>query len=160
MKMSYRVATAAVAAALSLSVLAGCGAQSSSSAAASSSAAPAATETSSSSSAASSSSTTASSSSASSSSAAADATNTSSSSEALTQNVTNNTEISPEEAKAVALSDAGLAEADVTNLKVELDRNDVVPHYDVEFKAGGQEYDYDIALANGSILQAKAEVDD
>ena len=156
MKMNYRVATAAVTAALSLSLLAGCGAQSSSSAAASSSSsAPAATQTTSSSSSAA-----ASSSSASSSSAAADTTNASSSSTQQAQPAEPGTEISPEEAKAIALADAGFSEADVTALSVELDRYDAVSHYDVDFKANGMEYDYDIALANGSILQAKSEVDD
>lgn len=68
--------------------------------------------------------------------------------------------IGDDAAKAIALKDAGLAEADVTELKAELDLDDAVVHYDVDFKAGGLEYDYDIDATTGDILTSKSEVDD
>ena len=57
------------------------------------------------------------------------------------------------------MKDAGFAEGDVTELKVELDHDSPV-HYDVDFKNGGMEYDYDVAVSDGSIIQKKSEVDD
>ena len=33
-------------------------------------------------------------------------------------------------------------------------------HYDVDFKAGGLEYDYDIDAVTGEVLKSKSEVDD
>ena len=60
----------------------------------------------------------------------------------------------------IALKDAGFAAADVTELEAELDLDDAVVHYDVEFKQGGMEYDYDIDAVTGEILEAHSEVDD
>lgn len=68
--------------------------------------------------------------------------------------------IGEDAAKAAALADAGLAEGDVTELEAELDLDDAVVHYDVDFKSGGMEYDYDIDAATGDILSSNAEVDD
>ena len=58
-----------------------------------------------------------------------------------------------------ALADAGFAASDVTELEVELDLDDTVVHYDVSFKHGGKEYDYDIDATTGAILTSKSEVD-
>ena len=69
-------------------------------------------------------------------------------------------QISADEAKQIALADAGLSAADVTGLKAELDTDDAVVHYDVDFKSGGNEYDYDIDANNGAILTKSVEVDD
>ena len=60
----------------------------------------------------------------------------------------------------IALKDAGFAASDVFDLSVELDLNDAIVHYDVDFKQGGMEYDYDIDATNGNILSSKSEVDD
>lgn len=68
--------------------------------------------------------------------------------------------IGDDAAKEIALKDAGVAEADCTELEVELDTDDAVVHYDVDFKAGGMEYDYEIDAATGSILKGEAEIDD
>ena len=65
-----------------------------------------------------------------------------------------------ENALDIALADAGLSQNAVTDLKAELDLDDAVVHYDVEFKANGLEYDYDIDATTGAIIQAKSEVDD
>ena len=69
-------------------------------------------------------------------------------------------QISADQAKEIALKDAGLSAADVTELKAELDTDDAVVHYDVEFKHAGQEYDYDIEAATGAIMSHSVEVDD
>ena len=60
----------------------------------------------------------------------------------------------------IALQNAGFAANNVTQLEVELDLDDPVIHYDVNFKQGGMEYDYDINAVNGSIVYSHSEVDD
>ena len=59
-----------------------------------------------------------------------------------------------------ALGHAGFAAANVTELKCELDLDDAVIHYDVEFKNGGLEYDYDINAKTGEIISSHSEADD
>lgn len=76
-----------------------------------------------------------------------------------TTNTATAAEITSDEAMAKALERAGLSKTDVTEPKVERDMDDAIPHYDVEFKHGGLEYDYDIAM-DGSILSAHSEYDD
>jgi len=68
--------------------------------------------------------------------------------------------IGNEEAKRIALAHAGVNEADVYDLDAELDFDDAVVHYDVDFKAGGMEYDYDIDAVTGEILYFNSEYDD
>lgn len=64
-----------------------------------------------------------------------------------------NGQISEDEAKRIALEDAGVAEADTAYLRVNLDRDDGVQVYDVEFYVASTntEYDYEINAADGSI---------
>lgn len=68
--------------------------------------------------------------------------------------------IGDEAAKQAALTHAGIAAADTTELKCELDLDDPTVHYDVDFKAGGMEYDYDIDPTTGAVISFKSEVDD
>ena len=68
--------------------------------------------------------------------------------------------IGDQAALEIALKDAGLAQSDCTEIEVELDLDDAVVHYDVGFKSGGLEYDYDIDAISGAILEGKSEVDD
>lgn len=68
--------------------------------------------------------------------------------------------IGEEEAKAVALAQAGLTADEVIFDRVELDRDDGVVHYEVEFTADLTEYDFDIAAADGTILSWSVENDD
>ena len=51
-----------------------------------------------------------------------------------------------------ALNQAGLTEADVFDLKCELDTDDAVVHYDVDFKSGNLEYDCDINATTGEVI--------
>ena len=60
----------------------------------------------------------------------------------------------------IALADAGFAASDVFGLDAELDLDDAVVHYDVEFKQGNMEYDYDIDATTGAILYSHSEIDD
>ena len=59
----------------------------------------------------------------------------------------------------VALAHVKLHEIDVVRLKCELDREDGVMVYEVEFKKDGFEYDYDIDAKTGTILKSKKERD-
>ena len=65
------------------------------------------------------------------------------------------TYITAEEAKAIALQDAGLKETDVRDLEVDLDRDDGTVHYDVDFEKGSADYDYDIDAVTGEILHVQ-----
>ena len=68
--------------------------------------------------------------------------------------------IGEEAAKKAALDHAGFAAGDVTELSAELDTDDDTVHYDVDFKNGGQEYDYDIDATTGAVITFHSEVDD
>lgn len=67
--------------------------------------------------------------------------------------------IGKEKAKSIALSHAGLTEADVTRLKVELDTERGRRVYEVDFYSGRTEYDYDIDAATGEILKYQTDND-
>lgn len=67
--------------------------------------------------------------------------------------------IGREAAIKAALAHAKLNEGDVRRLKCELDREDGVMVYEVDFKKDGFEYDYDIDAKTGNVLKAKKERD-
>ena len=66
--------------------------------------------------------------------------------------------ISADRAKQIALSHAGVGGANFT--KVELDTDDGVAVYEIEFKVDNVEYDYEINAISGAIISSKSEVDD
>lgn len=68
--------------------------------------------------------------------------------------------VSEEEAKAIALKDAGLKETDVTGIRIKLEEDDGVLEYEVDFYAGNKEYDYDIDASTGKILSKDMEIED
>ena len=68
--------------------------------------------------------------------------------------------LTEEQATEIALADAGLSADQVTRLKVEKDRDDGVWEYEIEFKKDGMEYDYEIRISDGKILQRDIEWDD
>ena len=69
--------------------------------------------------------------------------------------------ISKTEAREIALSDAGLSENDVTITKCRIDFDDGVEKYEVEFRtADGYEYEYEIDVETGKILDKDVELDD
>ena len=63
-------------------------------------------------------------------------------------------------AKSIALNHAGVSESAAYDMKVEPDDEGGVPVYEVSFKSGDMEYDYDIHAATGEILKHEAELDD
>ena len=65
--------------------------------------------------------------------------------------------ISLDAAIDIAVADAGVARADAKFTEAKLDSDDLVAHYDIEFIAGANEYDYEIAVADGSILKKEVE---
>ena len=69
-------------------------------------------------------------------------------------------DIGADRAQSIALGHAGLAAGDVYGLKTERDRDNGVTVYEVEFKAGGYEYDYEINASTGEILGHSREYDD
>lgn len=60
--------------------------------------------------------------------------------------------ITEDQAKAIALEHACLAEADVSRLQVRKDFDDGRQEYDVEFHADRLEYEYEIDAVTGKIL--------
>lgn len=65
--------------------------------------------------------------------------------------------ISEDEAKQAALQDAGVQEADTTGFRIRLETDDGVQEYEIDFYANGQEYEYSIAAADGSIRNKSVE---
>lgn len=68
--------------------------------------------------------------------------------------------LSADEAKAAALAHAGVKEADAYGWECEFDRDDGRALYEIEFKANGYEYHYDISANDGSVLKYGRERDD
>ena len=62
-------------------------------------------------------------------------------------------------AKSIALDHAGVSENEAYDMEIELDDEDGTLVYEVEFKSGGMEYDYEIDAASGAILKHEAEID-
>ena len=63
-----------------------------------------------------------------------------------------------DEAKAAALSHAGLTEDQVSKLHTELDCEDGRYVYEVEFKYGGYEYHYEVDAENGAVIKFDKEL--
>ena len=65
--------------------------------------------------------------------------------------------ISSDKAKAIAFGHAGVSAGQVRELSVEYDDDGV---YEIDFKVGNTEYDYEIGTTDGSIRKADVEQDD
>ena len=63
-------------------------------------------------------------------------------------------------AKSVALNHAGVSEGKAYDMDIELDDEDGILVYEIEFKSGNMEYSYEINAATGAILKHEAELDD
>ncbi len=70
------------------------------------------------------------------------------------------TNVTADSAKQTALNHAGLKAENVTQFEIELDKEGTTPHYEISFKSGGFEYDYDINAENGTIITSEKEMDD
>ena len=67
--------------------------------------------------------------------------------------------ITAQEARAAALRHAGLSEDKVTDVDVDLDRDNGRLIYEIDFNSGGIEYDYDVDAATGEIISADRDRD-
>ena len=63
-------------------------------------------------------------------------------------------------AKSIALNHAGVSENEAYDMEIELDDEDGKLVYEIEFKSGNMEYDYEINAASGAILKHETEIDD
>lgn len=77
-----------------------------------------------------------------------------------TQSNGTSSQISKSKAKSIAFEHAGVKEADVRDLEVELDRDGGVKKYEVSFEYNGLEYNYEINAATGKIISSHKELDD
>lgn len=68
--------------------------------------------------------------------------------------------IPEEEAKGIALKDAGLTEGQISGIRIRLEKDDGIQQYEVEFYAGDKEYDYDIDAVSGNILSKDMDIED
>ena len=68
--------------------------------------------------------------------------------------------IGKDKALEIAYSDAGVNSSDVTRSKVEMDYDDGLMVYEVEFIHNNREYDYEINATNGTIIERDREYDD
>lgn len=73
---------------------------------------------------------------------------------------TSGTDIGSQGAKDAAFAHAGVSESQAYELEVEQDYEGGRLHYEVEFKAGGMEYQYTIDGVTGDVLQYERDRDD
>lgn len=69
-----------------------------------------------------------------------------------TSTKTKEAHIGVENAKAAALEAAGFASQEVTFTDAELDTENGLIHYDIDFVVNGQKYEYDVDALTGEIL--------
>lgn len=69
-------------------------------------------------------------------------------------------QIDGDRALALALENASVPAEDVTNVKVERDRDNAIPVFDVEFETRYGDYDFQISMETGEIVEADYEVDE
>lgn len=67
--------------------------------------------------------------------------------------------ITAKQARDAALKHAGLDEAQVSNVDVDLDRDNGKLIYEVDFNSGNTEYDYDIDAETGKVISADKSKD-
>ena len=61
-------------------------------------------------------------------------------------------QLGEDEALAIALDHAGFTAEEVTGLRIRLDTDDRTPDYEIEFRRGRLEYEYEIHAETGAIL--------
>ena len=66
--------------------------------------------------------------------------------------------IGEEEAKAIALEQAGVTAEEASFIRMELDQDDGQPVYELEFRAGDSEYEYEIHAETGNVLKAEHDI--
>lgn len=73
------------------------------------------------------------------------------------QGIQNSNSITEADAKSIALSNAGVSETDIIYITVKQDWDDGRAEYEVDFIAGGMEYEYEIDAASGNVISWEAE---
>ena len=68
--------------------------------------------------------------------------------------------IGEDAALEIALKKAGLTKEEVSEISVEADADVGTDKYEVEFKANGKEYTYDIDMHNGTVYESETEAED
>ena len=61
-----------------------------------------------------------------------------------------------ETAKAAAIEAAGFTAEEVSFLSAELDKRNGIEYYDIDFRADGKEYDYDVDALTGMIIGSES----
>ena len=67
--------------------------------------------------------------------------------------------ITQDQAKTIALEDAGVQESDAQFIRVQEDYDDGRAVYEIEFYANGTEYDYEIAKDSGAIVKCDYDIE-
>lgn len=67
-------------------------------------------------------------------------------------------EIGREDAFSIALENAGISQSDVYNIKIERDGDNGIPIFDIEFETDYGDFDYEVAIADGSIIGSDCEI--
>lgn len=75
------------------------------------------------------------------------------------ESVSEEANINEQEAKSTAINHSGVNESDVYDFSCKLDREDGKLVYEIEFKAGGYEYDYEVDAIGGGIIKSEKESD-
>lgn len=70
------------------------------------------------------------------------------------------TQITEQTAIEIALKDAGLSLSEVSDLEVELETEDGITIFEVEFSTSTQEFKFYIDATNGTIIKAKHEIEE
>ncbi len=68
--------------------------------------------------------------------------------------------ISEDKAKQIAIEHASIKESDITFITINLDYDDGITEYEIEWKIGQMEYDYTINAVTGAILEHEVQLDD
>ncbi|MBE5816110.1 MAG: hypothetical protein E7315_00100 [Clostridiales bacterium] len=68
--------------------------------------------------------------------------------------------ITREDARAIAIGNARVDASLVKEFRIELDNDDGVFVYEIEFKAGAREYEYEINAVTGKIIDVDVDIDD
>ncbi len=71
-----------------------------------------------------------------------------------------NTKLTADEALDIALREAGVGKNEIRELENNLDRENGILVYDIEFKSGNTEYSYDINAQTGEIIDREKDLND
>ena len=78
----------------------------------------------------------------------------------ISQNNYTSVDIGIEKAKQIAMDNAGVSSSSIRDLDVDFDYDNGVKIYEIDFKSGNMEYEYDINALTGVIEKYDSEYDD